>query len=328
MKKILVICFLLLRIDCINAAEKDYAMAVFEKSDRAVLREFDRYVLLNNGKIVHSFPPNFFICTIPSGTDGEILNRFGARVYRDKIDDEAAFEEKYGETAVYALNAWNKMFPDYAPEPPMNLVCRVEKDKSMIDMLSCVWNEPLKAVRYVLQIARDSEFKEVAFHTRTSKNSYNGPVSFLESGDYACRVSAVFVLNTGEKRQSKWSNISAFSVLKPVKPSRKTRTVAKPARMPAKSLLKGKQSVQWEKAENALFYRVQVAQTPDFSIILLDAMTDKTFYKLSDSLLEFGKTYYARVMASDGVSSGPWSEPSEIRIEEPEPIQNDVMKPR
>jgi hypothetical protein len=69
---------------------------------------------------------------------------------------------------------------------------------------------------------------------------------------------------------------------------------------------------------------MQLSETADFDVPLLDVFTDTCTYKLSGLPVKRDTPYYMRVQGSDGAAAGEWSGISEVVIESPGPIARDA----
>jgi len=67
-------------------------------------------------------------------------------------------------------------------------------------------------------------------------------------------------------------------------------------------------SFDWEDAQNATSYRIQISDENLFSNIILDSTITQSFLTISLDKLLNNKTYYWRVDASNSVGEGNWSE--------------------
>ena len=111
-----------------RAADESPANALLVvPSERTVFdRKFQDFLEKNGAKLLHSHPPSVFIGYIPRELDKQLAEKFGAIVYRDKVDDWSSFA-RYGENAVFAVNAWNKRFVEDPPEAPLVVSSKVQQ---------------------------------------------------------------------------------------------------------------------------------------------------------------------------------------------------------
>ncbi len=290
-------------------------------SETAFNKGFQDFLDKNGAKLLHSYPPSVFIGFIPQTLDERLRSRFGAEVYRERVDDWASFAA-YGENAVFAVNTWNKRFVEDPPEAPLVVSARVQKAGRKGAGIKLVWNDVMKATSYRLQISRDPEFSSVELETMVARNRYDVQPFFLPDGVYYWRVAGVMTLNTGAVSEGPFSEAYSFAVSSPARA--KGPAFAAPA-IERKIRIKGR-PLSWPNASGARFYRMQLSDKPDFASPLLDVFTDTCAYKTSGLPIEKGRTYYMRVMGSDGSSAGGWSETSEVVIERSGPVKNDARR--
>ncbi len=177
-------------------------------SDRTVYDLGFRAFLEKSGvKLTESYPPRVFVGYIPAGLDKELGSKYGARVYRERVDDWSSFAA-YGEKAVYAVNSWNKRLLEDPPAAPLVVSLKVKKVSGGTPLLA--WNEVMKAAGYRLQISRDEAFSLVLADKPLQANSYKVPPGLLPEGVYYWRVSGVVTLNNGDRREGAFSRPSSF----------------------------------------------------------------------------------------------------------------------
>lgn len=177
-------------------------------SDRTVYdRGFRDFLDKSGVKLTESYPPRVFVGYIPSALDKELGSKYGAKVYRERVDDWASFAA-YGDKAVYAVNAWNKRFLEDPPAAP--LVVSLKVGKASGGALTLSWNEVMKAAEYRLQISGGEGFSTVLADKRLSVNSYKLRPGFLPEGVYYWRVAGIMTLNNGERREGAFSRPSSF----------------------------------------------------------------------------------------------------------------------
>lgn len=291
-------------------------------SGTAFNRKFQNFLDKHGAKLLHSHPPNVFIGYIPPSLDAELREDFGAEVYREQVEDWTSFA-RYGENAIYAVNAWNKRFLDTPPEAPLVVSARVQKAGRGGEGINLVWNGVMKANAYRLQISRDKEFSDIDLETVVARNRYAFYPSFLPDGVYYWRVAGLLTLNTGETHQGSYSEPYSFAASRPS--SGKGRPAAPKV---AEKLKVTSGHISWPAAEGAKYYRLQISAKPDFKIPLLDVFTDNPGYKTSGLPMKRDAVYYMRVMPSDGAEAGAWSLPSEVVVESPKPIRSDMRRIR
>ncbi len=297
----------------------DNALLVVPSDRTAFDRKFQAFLYKRGAKLTRSFPPSVFIGYIPKDLDAELERVYGAEVYRDKVDDWSSFA-RYGENAVFAVNAWNKRFVEDPPAAPLVVSAKVQSAGRKSAGIRLTWNEVMRAAGYRLQISTDKAFGSLALETVTARNDYRILPAFWADGVYYWRVAGLLRLPDGGAREGDFSEPYSFAVSKP-SPAKG----AGPARqkLPASVRVKGR-PLAWP--GDAAYYRLQISETADFSAPLVDVFTDTCSYKLSGLPLKRGAPYYMRVMPSDGASAGDWSAPAELVVENPPPIARDVRR--
>ena len=293
-------------------------------SDRTAFdKKFQNFLVANGAKLLHSHPPSVFIGYIPRELDKELKDKFGALVYRDRVDDWSSFA-RYGESAVFAVNAWNKRFVEDPPEAPLVVSTKVQRAGSKGDALRLTWNEVMKANAYRLQISPEQDFGVVILDTVLARNDYRLVPAFWKDGVYYWRVAGILTLNTGETKEGVFSGTYSFAVSKPAR-APGPKLGAPP--LPAKSRFKGR-PLSWASPVAFKYYRMQLSESADFETPVLDVFTDTCTYKLSGLPIKRNTPYYMRVMGSDGAIPGEWSGVSEVVIEPPGPILRDSRRLR
>ncbi|MDD2806080.1 MAG: fibronectin type III domain-containing protein [Elusimicrobiales bacterium] len=325
LKKTLAFCAAFMLAAAVNcpAADAPANALLVVPSETAFNKKFQDFLDKNGAKLLHSHPPSVFIGVIPPELDKQLKEKFGAEVYRDKVDDWASFA-RYGENAVFAVNAWNKGFQEDPPEAPLVISTRVQKAGRKGDTLKLVWNEVMKARAYRLQISQDENFDKVLLETVAQHSQYKLVPAFWKEGVYFWRVAGIMTLNTGEIAEGAFSEAYTFAVSKPAQaPGGKLGA----PQLPEKTRVKGR-PLSWAAPAAFKYYRLQLSETRDFEAPLLDVFTDTCTYKLSGLPVKRDTPYYMRVMGSDGASAGDWSAVSEVVLEAPGPIANDMKKLR
>lgn len=287
------------------AAEAPANALLVVPSETAFDRKFQDYLEKKGAKLLESHPPSVFVGHIPQDLDKELEEKYGARVYRQKVDDWASFA-RYGENAVFAVNAWNKRFVEDPPVAPLVVSSRVEK-AGRRGGLRLAWNDVMKAASYRLQISRGEDFSEIYLETGISDNQYLVYPSLLKDGIYYWRVAPVLRLNTGEYSEMPYSSVYNFAVS-----NRAGAPAAAPAAPAQAKAALNKGAVAWQHAPGDRYFRLQLANTADFEAPLADVFTDTCTYRLSGLPVTVAPGQYLRFMGSDGRRAGEWSAPIEI----------------
>ena len=314
------------------------ALLVQDSQTMVLTKDLQHYLKTNGARITHVFPPHFFMGYVPPILDEALRRDYGIAVYRTKIKDTVIFS-KYWENVSYAVNIWNKRFAEDPPDAPLirtDKTQQVQKGTAVKGMapkmgvITLNWDDVANTSYYKVQICRDTDFKDVILESMTKKPQYNLYPAFFTNGVYYWRVAGLF--NAGHNSiQGQFSDVHSFAVSKsPAPEATIDRGPVPPMQLSAPVLaknvtLKGKNSLTWEKNTAFKYYRVQVAGAKNFADTLIDGFTDKDFYRISGLPIEFGKTYFMRIMGSDDSLFGPWSEVSEVKIDTPGPIANDAL---
>lgn len=291
------------------AAEVPANALLVVPSETAFDRKFQDFLDKRGARLLESHPPSVFVGHIPQELDKELEERFGAKVYRDSVDDWASFA-RYGEKAVFAVNAWNKRFLEDPPEAPLVISSRVQKTGRRHQGIKLAWNEVMKAGAYRLQISRSGEFDPVYLETLVPENEYTLYPFFLADGVYYWRVAALLRLNTGEAAEQPYSPVYNFAVSNPAAAGEK-----RPAPPPFEKARLRKGVLAWPHSPGDRYFRLQLSDTKNFEAPLADVFTDTCAYRLSGLPLDQERRYYMRVMGSDGSAPGAWSAPAEVPAE-------------
>ena len=299
------------------------ALMIVDSDSAAFNKDFQKYLADNGARVTDAFPPHAFMGYVPGLLDAVLSKDYGTTVYRTKIEDMSIIA-KYGENTFFAVNVWNKRFVEDPPEAPLVISYKVSQLKKG-DAITLSWNEVMRADAYKLQIASDKDFTAIALETLLKQNHYEVYPAFFSDGIYYWRVSGLLTLNNGEQKEGRFSDAYSFAVSKPASSAAAKAPLAAPA-LPKTMALKGRKPLGWTKDPAFKYYRVQLSETADFSAPLLDTFTDKEFYKISGLPIEYEKTYFMRIMGSDGASAGTWSGASSVTFSQPGPIKNDMRR--
>jgi len=286
-------------------AQKDTpanALLLLPSANTAFDVKFQTFLDSKGARLLQSFPPTAFIGYIPKTLDAELKRKYGALVYRDKAEDMSEFFRR-GESAVFAVNAWNKRFVEDPPEAPLIVSSKVQRAGKKGEGINLSWNGMMKAVSYRLQISTDEAFSSVSLNTTLKRNSYKIFPAFWKDGVYYWRVSGIMTLNNGERKESGFSAVDSFAVSKPQHPVSASKPTA-PALSSNVKFRRGQ--LRWD-ASSGRYYRLQLSETKDFSAPAADVFTDTCNYKTEGLDIKSGSPYYMRVMASDGWVSSGWS---------------------
>ncbi|MCM2267286.1 MAG: fibronectin type III domain-containing protein [Elusimicrobiales bacterium] len=292
-------------------APQTNALLVLPSEKTAFDKEFRELLDKGGAKLLDSYPPSVFVGYIPAAMDGTLKEKYGALVYREKVEDWSSFA-RYGERAVFAVNAWNKRFVEDPPEAPLVVSSSVRRAAKKKEALVLNWNAVMKALYYRLQISQTQEFSTLLVDAKTAANSYVIQPAFWKDGVYYWRVAGVLGLNNGEMKDGAFSETYTFAVSRPGASVRKGLDA--PNAPGEKTFSK---NIYWGPSGPFKYYRLQVSETAAFEPPLADVFTDTCSYKVSGLPVKADAVYFMRVMGSDGAAYGPWSEPAEIRLETP-----------
>ena len=291
-------------------AQQANSLLVLPSAQTAFDREFQGFLDRKGAKLLDSYPPSVFIGYIPKSLDKELEEKYGAIVYRGRVEDWSSFA-RYGEKAVFAVNVWNKRFLEDPPEAPLVVSSMVKQAGKKGDILKLTWNNVMEANSYRLQISTAPDFSVKQLDTLVQSNTYRLVPAFWRNGVYYWRVAGFLHLSGVENREGAFSETYSFAVSKPARPRR--LALPAPPLQHMNKVLDG--PVNWASPVAFKYYRLQIAETKNFRSPLLDVFTDTCSYKLSGLGLAPQKTYFMRVMGSDGVAHGGWSGVSELLLE-------------
>lgn len=82
------------------------AMIIHDSGDASVLKDIEKSIKSSGGRVVQSIPPHVFMADMPPELDAELVARYGALVFRNRIED-TDFAGKYGAQALAAVEEWN-----------------------------------------------------------------------------------------------------------------------------------------------------------------------------------------------------------------------------
>ncbi len=269
--------------------------------------KFQDFLAANGASLLRSYPPSVYIGYIPPVLDRDLRARFGAEVYRGKVDDWSSFA-RYGDQAVYAVNEWNKRFLEDPPEAPLVVSARVEKAARRGDGIKLVWNDIMKAVAYRIQISTAQTFSSGVLGTVTSRNSYVVYPAFFREGIYYWRVAGIIAGKTGGTSEGPFSEAYSFAI--PGRAARR-RPPARP-RLPA-ALAPVRKLLRWPGAAGARYYQLQLSEKRGFEAPLVDVFSDTCSYDLSGLPLLPDTVYYLRVRGG-AAKAGPWSRVSRLKL--------------
>jgi hypothetical protein len=162
------------------------------------------------------------------------------------------------------------------------------------------WMPVAGARNYRIQIASESDFRSIVVDETQSETQFLPDVTFDLNSDYYWRVRAL-----SDAGNSYWSTIWRFNTQKNVQLPEPVVLLA-PANDSA-DLLPGF-LMQWNRAERAERYEIQIATDEDFNNLVFTRTTSFDAINSSGSL-DFLTSYFWRVRATNQAGAGEWSEP-------------------
>jgi len=286
------------------------ALLVVPSGNTAYDNKFQDFMDKHGAKLLEYYQPNVFVGYIPQALDSDLGTLFNAQVYRGKVEDWSSFA-RYGDRAVYAVNNWNKRFVEDPPEAPLVVSSMVQRAGKKGDSLNFTWNAVMKATSYRLEISSCQDFSEPQLDTVLAGNSYRLVPAFWADGVYYWRVAGLLRLNTGQLREGAFSAVYTFAVSNSGAAAA-AKLQAPP--LPPKTTVKGR-PLSWASPVAFKYYRLQIADSNDFTAPLVDVFTDTCTYRLSGLGLNIWTPYFMRVKGSDGAAAGDWSEVSALMLE-------------
>lgn len=175
------------------------------------------------------------------------------------------------------------------------LTAPVDDADSVSIPVTLSWEDVEDAEGYNLQIGMDPGFDSTVVTLDITDTSAEVSENIVDNTTYYWRIQAQL-----EPTNSGWSDVWSFTTLLrvPAKPEWVTEGTIEYEEQP---------EVEWEEAERAETYHLQVAETDDFEEIIIDEEEiEETEFKLSD--LDDEVTYHARIRAENQTGVGEWSE--------------------
>lgn len=147
-----------------------------------------------------------------------------------------------------------------------------------------------KAGRYVVEVARDSEFNDVVGRADTDETSIacNDVASLTDGEEYFWRVWAFSADCEPGVTPATRMTAPALAVTSPV-----SGTVELPLQC----------TIEWTAAAPGTIYELQISSTQSFDKIVFSTTTDQHSFTMPTKTLESGRRYYARVCAVHGRST-------------------------
>jgi|GEM_PF-1601100 len=256
---------------------------------------FNALIEKYGGKIVGFYTPNVVSARIDGKLSGMLRSRYSVTVYSGKADI-AAFSE-YGAKAVLAAVNWNKNFIE--EEGTAEKKENVHEDKAGEAKNLC-WAGFPDSQMYTFEISSDKNFRHIVFSTDVSGLCYTVYPGFFNKGYWRA---GPYSNRYGKNKKYTDPQKLDFRVL--IKGARNKWREKLPDELTVFSTL------QWQPCDYK-YYRIQVSDSKLFEKIISDSFVKGCRKKASELGLRQDSENYVRVMPSDGISSGLWSNISRV----------------
>jgi len=256
-------------------------------------------------RILEIYSANVFRGYIPEEAESRLKEKYGAKIYRKRIDYMGEFA-KFGEKGMLAAARWNNYMQENPDDAPLIIDMTAHRAGSKGKYLKLCWNNVPDAISYRLQTSHGKSFERVSFDAVTRKNCHLIMPAFWPDGVHYWRVAPSFKTVRKEKlSQGSFSEPSTFAVSKPAVKGKTSKLKA--LELPENTV--AGRRLSWPSG-NQKYFRLQVSDVKDFSVPAADVFSDTCSYRTSELQLKRGNNYYFRVMYSDGLSNSPWSVPA------------------
>jgi hypothetical protein len=178
---------------------------------------------------------------------------------------------------------------------PPNMIQPVDDSTNLPIIVYLDWDEPSGATNYILQIARDANFSDIALEEEITESEYTAS-GLANRTHYFWRVKAEGIQGT-----SLWSDVWDFTTI-PVIPdipsliAPEHNSIGQPLSV----------NFDWGSANEADSYQIQVADDPGFGNIWSDISGITASFK-SIGGLAVNKFYYWRVRSKNDAGLSAWS---------------------
>ncbi len=189
----------------------------------------------------------------------------------------------------------------------------VHRAAETAQQLSFEWMPVQGAQNYRIQIASEADFRNIALDQTIGETLFVPEVTFELNTNYYWRVRAL-----SDSGNSYWSTIWRFNT---------KRNVMLPDPVVLSSPVNGSENLlpgflmQWNRAERAERYEIQIATDEDFNNIVFTRTTSFNAINSSGGL-DYLSNFYWRVRATNQAGTGEWSDiwSFSTTIERPEPV--------
>ncbi|NBC15871.1 MAG: T9SS type A sorting domain-containing protein [Bacteroidetes bacterium] len=158
------------------------------------------------------------------------------------------------------------------------------------------WQAATDADTYHLQVATDTDFNDLAFEQTGLTGTVRSLTSLQPGTDYVWRVRGINAFGEGD-----WSTPLSFSTL-PAAPA----AVALTSPPDGAGATSGIVTLQWQAADRADTYDVQVATDATFGTLEVDE-SGLASTELEVGPLDYSTTHHWRVRGRNAAGAGPWS---------------------
>ncbi|MBO4556719.1 MAG: hypothetical protein J5706_08155, partial [Elusimicrobiales bacterium] len=282
------------------SSDEAEALLLMPEEDMEDYQSFSRELESGGARILEAYSTNIFRGYIPKNLEVKLQKKYGAKIFRQRVEymgDFAAF----GEKGMLAAAKWNKYLQEEPTNAPLIINMTAKKLGRGGKYLKLCWNEVPDAVLYKLQISKNESFDLLSFKTATKATCHTIMPDFWQDGVHYWRVAPVFKTVRKETEDGDFSSPANFAVAKNVSPNKKTK--------PKKPVLPEKmtawKNVSWEPCQQP-YYRLQLSESKKFDVPYADIFTDSCSCRASLLRMKKGKTYYFRIMSSDGSQSSSW----------------------
>lgn len=157
------------------------------------------------------------------------------------------------------------------------------------------WDVVTNATSYRIQISTNQSFNYYTANTLVNTNQFTASnLSYLAT--YYWRVQAL-----NDSLESRWSQVRTFTTITPVP---LVPTLSAPSN--SATLIPISTNLGWNAATYATSYRVQVSNSSNFAVMILNTTTDSLTKYING--LSNNTTYFWRIQGINSTGNGEWSE--------------------
>ena len=296
----------------LHAASGAEALLLMPDEDIGDYSAFSKELEDGGARILEAYSTNIFRGYIPKELENRLKKKYGAKVFRDRIEYMADFAP-FGEIGMLSAAKWNKYVQDEPDDAPLIINMTSQKAGKKGKYLKLCWNKVPDAVFYRMQISQDESFELLSFKTATKKNCHAIMPDFWPDGVHYWRVAPVFKTVRKQTEDGEFSSPATFAVAKTA--AKKKKTKPKKPLLPAK--ITAWRDVGWQPCEQP-YYRIQVSESKNFDLPAADIFVEGCSCRMSALHVKKGGTYFMRIKSSDGTQGSQWSAPAELKYEMPQ----------